>query len=101
VEPDGASPDGSTDQKHITRTHQAYGRAFQLPNSTAHNESCASVGNILWNWRMLEISGEARYAEVIERTLFNGLLAAISLDGTHYFYTNTLRQLDEMPVNLR
>jgi DUF1680 family protein len=98
---DGASPDGSKDQKQITRVHQAYGREYQLPNSTAHNETCASVGSVLWNWRMLGITGEARYADVLELVLYNAALAGVSLDGTRFFYTNTLRQLDTMPVELR
>jgi DUF1680 family protein len=98
---DGASPDGAKDQKQIARVHQAYGRAYQLPNSTAHNETCAAVGNALWNWRMLQITGEARYADVLELVLYNALLSGVSLDGTRFFYTNTLRQLDTMPVPLR
>ncbi len=98
---DGASPDGSSQQKQIARVHQAYGRDCQLPNSTAHNETCAAVGNALWNWRMLQITGEARYADMLERTLCNALLAGVSLDGKRFFYTNTLRQLDSMPVPLR
>jgi DUF1680 family protein len=98
---DGASPDGSKDQKQIARTHQAYGRDYQLPNSTAHNETCAAVGNALWNWRMLQITGEAKYADVLELVLHNALLAGVSLDGTRFFYTNTLRQLDTMPTALR
>jgi DUF1680 family protein len=98
---DGASPDGSKDQKHIARVHQAYGRDYQLPNSTAHNETCAAVGNVLWNLRMLRITGEAKYADVLELALFNAVLAGISLDGKRFFYTNTLRQLDTMPVPLR
>ncbi|HEY2883013.1 MAG TPA: glycoside hydrolase family 127 protein [Pirellulales bacterium] len=98
---DGASPDGSSAQSQIGRIHQAYGRDYQLPNSTAHNETCAAIGNALWNWRMLEISGEAKYADVLETTLYNALLAGESLDGRKFFYTNTLRQLDTMPVDLR
>lgn len=98
---DGASPDGAKDQKKISRTHQAYGRDYQLPNSTAHNESCAAVGNVLWNWRMLQITGEARFADVLELVLYNALLAGVSLDGQRFFYTNTLRQLDRMPAELR
>ncbi len=98
---DGASPDGSKDQKQITRVHQAYGREYQLPNSTAHNETCAAIGLVLWNWRMLQITGEARYADVLEQVLYNALLAGVSLDGQRFFYTNTLRQLDRMPVELR
>jgi DUF1680 family protein len=98
---DGASPDGSRDQKTISRTHQAYGRDYQLPQSTTHNETCAAVGNVLWNWRMLQISGEARFADVLELSLYNAVLAGVSLDGKRYFYTNTLRQLDRMPAALR
>ena len=98
---DGASPDGSKDQKRIARVHQSYGRAYQLPNSTAHNETCAAVGNALWNWRMLQITGDAKYAEVLEMALCNAVLAGVSLDGKRFFYTNTLRQLDSMPVPLR
>src|SRR5262249_44057898 len=53
---DGASPDGSRQQSSITRVHQAYGREYQLPQSTAHNETCAAIGNVLWNWRMLALT---------------------------------------------
>lgn len=98
---DGASPEGSKEQKTITRTHQAYGRDYQLPNSTAHNETCAAIGNVLWNWRMLKLTGEAKYADVLETTLLNAVLAGVSLDGKRFFYTNTLRQLDTMPISLR
>lgn len=98
---DGASPDGTTDQKVITRIHQAFGRDFQLPHSTSHNETCAAIGNLLWNWRMFQITGESRFADVIEHTMFNSVLAGVSLDGTRFFYTNTLRQLNPMPVELR
>jgi DUF1680 family protein len=98
---DGASPDGAADQQNITRVHQAFGRDYQLPQSTAHNETCAAVGNVLWNWRMFQLTGEAKYCDVIEHTLLNSVLAGVSLDGTCYFYTNTLRRLDPMPVPLR
>ncbi|HWP40365.1 MAG TPA: glycoside hydrolase family 127 protein [Tepidisphaeraceae bacterium] len=98
---DGASPDGAVDQKQITRVHQAFGRNYQLPHSTAHNETCAAVGNVLWNWRMLQITGESRFGDVIEQTLYNGILCGISLNGVAFFYTNTLRQLNPMPVELR
>ncbi|HVK13553.1 MAG TPA: glycoside hydrolase family 127 protein [Gemmataceae bacterium] len=98
---DGASPDGSKDQKRIARVHQAYGRDYQLPHSTAHNETCAAIGNVLWTERMLRITGEAKYADVLEVALYNAVLAGISLDGKRCFYTNTLRQLDTMPAPLR
>jgi DUF1680 family protein len=96
---DGASPYGSADQASITRVHQAYGRDYQLPSATAHNETCASIGNVLWNWRMLSLTGEARFADTLELALFN-LLSGIGLDGTSFFYTNTLRQVD-LPFELR
>jgi DUF1680 family protein len=98
---DGASPDGIADQSQIARTHQAYGRNYQLPNATAHNETCASIGNLLWNERMLATTGEAKYADEMERTLYNAVLAGVSLDGTRFFYTNALRRLDQMPAPLR
>ena len=98
---DGASPDGSKDQKHITRIHQAYGRDFQLPNTTAHNETCANIGNVLWNWRMFLASGDARFIDVAELSLYNSVLSGVSLDGTNFSYTNPLRVTDPMAVELR
>ena len=98
---DGASPDGSREQKTIARTHQAYGRNYQLPNTTAHNETCAAVGSVLWNWRMFLATGEARYVDVLELALCNAVLAGVSLDGTNFFYTNPLRVTDPMPADLR
>lgn len=98
---DGASPDGSREQKSITRTHQAYGRNYQLPNTTAHNETCAAIGSVLWNWRMFLATGEARFVDVIELTLHNAVLSGVALDGTNFFYTNPLRVTDPMPVDLR
>jgi len=98
---DGASPDGSKEQKSISRVHQSYGRDYQLPQSTAHNETCAAIGSALWNWRMLQITGEAQFADVLEIVLHNAAMAGIDLAGTRFFYTNTLRQLDQMPTDLR
>ncbi|MBZ0298206.1 MAG: glycoside hydrolase family 127 protein [Anaerolineae bacterium] len=98
---DGASPDGSPEQHTITRVHQSYGREYQLPNTTAYNETCANIGNVLWNWRMLAITGESRFADVLELVLYNSALSAISLDGTKFFYTNPLRRVKELPFDLR
>ena len=98
---DGASPDGSKKQTSITRIHQAYGRNYQLPNSTAHNETCAAIGHVLWNQRMWQAEHDARYIDALETSLMNAVLAGISLDGERFFYTNTLRQLDTMPTELR
>ncbi len=99
---DGTSPDGTCyTPDSIQKVHQAYGRAFQLPNSTAHNETCANIGNLLFNWRMFCISGEGKYNDIVERVLYNSLLSGISLDGIKYFYTNPLRLSDEFPYTLR
>lgn len=98
---DGASPDGSKNQSGITRVHQAFGRNYQLPNTTAHNETCASVGNILWNWRMFLASGDTMYVDVMELALYNSVLSGVGLNGTDFFYTNPLRQQDIAPVELR
>jgi DUF1680 family protein len=98
---DGASPDGSEDQTHITRIHQAYGRDYQLPNTTAHNETCAAIGSVLWNWRMFLATGDAKYIDVLELTLYNSVLSGVSLSGVDYFYANPLRQTDPLPVPLR
>jgi hypothetical protein len=98
---DGASPDGTPEQTVIRRIHQAFGRNFQLPQTTAHNETCAAIGNLFWNWRMFLITGEARFADLVELTLYNSVLAGISLDGKSFFYTNTLRQVNPMPIDLR
>jgi uncharacterized protein len=98
---DGASPDGSKDQKSITRTHQSYGRNYQLPNVTAYSETCANIGNVLWNWRLFLATGQARYMDVAELALYNSVLSAGSADGTNYFYTNPLRLTDPLPTELR
>jgi DUF1680 family protein len=98
---DGASPDGSPDQEQITRVHQAYGRNYQLPNTTAHSETCANVGFVLWNLRMFLATGKARFADAIELALYNSVLSGVSLDGTSYFYVNPLRNVDPLPTELR
>jgi len=98
---DGAAPDAARDQKNISRVHQAYGRNFQLPNITAHNETCANIGNALWNWRMFLATGAAKYMDVVELELYNAILSGMALDGTNFFYTNPLRVTDPLPVALR
>jgi len=99
---DGASPDGTSYLlKDVQEIHQAYGRDYQLPNFTAHNETCASVGNVLWNSRMLQLTGDAKYADVMELTLYNGMLSGISLNGKNFFYTNPLNVSDDLPFQQR
>jgi len=69
---------------------EAFGDPYELPNAQAYGESCAAIGNMMWNWRMLTASGEAKFADVIERALYNGINSGMSLDGTTYCYRNPL-----------
>lgn len=69
---------------------EAFGEDFELPNESAYAETCAAFGSIIWNQRMLGLTGEGRFADLIERTLYNGFLAGVSLDGTRFCYTNPL-----------
>ncbi len=100
---DGASPDGVDYTQHasIKTIHQAYGRDYQLPNLTAYNETCATIGYGMWIWRQLTITGEAAYADLFEQTLYNGVLPGISLDGKDYFYVNALRKLHDFHWPMR
>jgi len=76
---------------------EAYGQEYQLNNATAYNETCANIGNGMLNWRMLNVTGDAKYADVVERVLYNSALSPISLDGKHFFYTNPLRRIKGIP----
>ena len=99
---DGTSPDGTNyTPDSIQKVHQSYGRPYQLPQSTAHNETCANIGNMLFNWRMLQATADAKYADLVENCLYNSILPGISMDGEKYFYTNPLRLSDELPYKLR
>lgn len=69
---------------------EAFGDDYELPNDTAYAETCAAIASVMWNWRMLLLDGDARYADLMEHTLFNGVLPGLSLDGQHYFYVNPL-----------
>ena len=69
---------------------EAFGENYELPNLTAYNETCASIGDVYWNHRMHNLSGDVKYFDVIERTLYNGLISGLSLDGTNFFYPNAL-----------
>ncbi|MCC3160407.1 glycoside hydrolase family 127 protein [Hymenobacter sp. 15J16-1T3B] len=99
---DGVSPDGTAYKPDtVQKIHQAYGRDYQLPNHTAHGETCANIGNVLWNWRMLQLTGDAKYADVLETALYNSVLSGISLDGTKFLYTNPLATSDALPFHQR
>ena len=69
---------------------EAFGEKFELPNMTAYTETCASVANVFWNHRLYRATGEAKYLDVLERTLYNGLISGIGSDGCHFFYPNPL-----------
>lgn len=94
----GCSPYGNffEDQK----IHQAFGYEYQLPNITAYNETCASIGLVMWAYRMFLIEPEARYFDIIERVMLNTNLAAVSLDGRKYFYENMLRRARKLEYQL-
>jgi DUF1680 family protein len=70
--------------------HESFGAAYELPNDTAYNETCAAIGNVLWNARLFLLHGDAKYIDVLERTAYNGLLAGVSLSGDRFFYPNPL-----------
>jgi uncharacterized protein len=69
---------------------EAIGTAYDLPNLTAYSETCAAVANVLWNQRLFQLTGQARYLDVLERTLYNALLAGVSFSGDRFFYDNPL-----------
>ncbi len=85
-----------SDQMYVTggvgarSSGEAFGDSYELPNFTAYGESCAAIGNMMWNWRMLAATGDAKFADVIERALYNGINSGMSLDGTMYCYRNPL-----------
>lgn len=69
---------------------ESFGENYELPNLTAYNETCAAIGDVYWNHRLHNLYGDVKYFDVIERTLYNGLISGLSLDGTNFFYPNAL-----------
>ena len=69
---------------------ESFGDAYELPNSRAYAETCAAIGSLMWNWRMLAASGDARFTDVMERQLYNAINVGMSLDGTTYCYYNPM-----------
>lgn len=94
----GASPYGNFFDHQLV--HQAYGYEYQLPNITAYNETCASIGHVLWAHRMFQIEPRAEYFDAIERAMLNVNLAAVSLDGKKFFYENALRRARKLEYEL-
>ena len=69
---------------------EAFGNNYELPNASAYCETCAAIGNVMWNHRMFLFGGDAKYIDVLERTLYNGLISGVSLSGESFFYPNPL-----------
>ncbi len=69
---------------------EAIGEPYELPPDRAYCETCASIASIMWSWRLLLVTGESRFGDLIERTLYNGFLSGMSLDGRTFFYANPL-----------
>ena len=69
---------------------ESFGESYELPPDHCYCETCAAIGSLMWNWLLLILSGDSRYADLIERTLYNGILSSPALDGRHYFYVNPL-----------
>ncbi len=88
----GVSPMGAGLSIRHDPVGEAVGAAYFLPNADAYNETCGQIGNLLWNTRMLCAEGKARYADMIEHELFNGILSGIGLDGESWWYRNPLRR---------
>ena len=69
---------------------ESFGDNYELPNLTSYNETCAAIGNVYWNHRMFMLHGDAKYIDILERTLYNGLISGVSLSGNLFFYPNCL-----------
>ncbi|MCG8604744.1 glycoside hydrolase family 127 protein, partial [bacterium] len=69
---------------------EEFGEDYELPNLTSYNETCAAIANIYWNHRMFLLHGDAKYIDVLERTLYNGMLCGVALTGDSFFYPNCL-----------
>jgi DUF1680 family protein len=69
---------------------ERFGDNYELPNATAYNETCAAIANVYWNHRMFMLHGESKYIDVLEKTLYNGLISGVGMDGKSFFYTNAM-----------
>ena len=78
-----------------TASGEAFGRNYELPNMSAYCETCAAIGNVYVNYRLFLLHGESKYYDVLERTLYNGLISGVSLDGGGFFYPNPLESMGQ------
>ncbi len=74
-----------------TGSGEAFGKNYDLPNASAYNETCSSIANMMWNFRMFKMTGNAKYLDVFERTLYNAFLSGIGMEGNLFFYPNVLQ----------
>ncbi|MBN1887840.1 MAG: glycoside hydrolase family 127 protein [Thermoflexales bacterium] len=79
---------------------EAFGDDYELPNLTAYNETCAAIGNIYWNHRMFLLHGHAKYIDVLERSLYNGMISGVALSGDLFFYPNCLESDGKYAFNM-
>ena len=70
---------------------ERYGNNYELPNATAYNETCAAIALVYWNYRMFLLHGDAKYMDILEKSLYNGLISGVGLDGKSFFYTNAMQ----------
>jgi len=70
---------------------ERFGAEYDLPNQTAYAETCAAIGSVFWDYRMFLLHGDSKYIDVLERTLYNGLISGVGLDGKSFFYTNAMQ----------
>ena len=78
-----------------TASGEAFGKNYELPNMSAYCETCAAIGNVYVNYRLFLLHGESKYYDVLERTLYNGLISGVSLDGGGFFYPNPLESMGQ------
>jgi uncharacterized protein len=69
---------------------EAFGENYELPNLSAYNETCAAIGSVYWNNRLFNLTGDVKYTDLLERTMYNGLISGMSLKGTEFFYPNPM-----------
>ena len=70
---------------------ERFGDNYELPNATAYNETCAAIANVFFNQRMFLLHGDSKYIDVLEKTLYNGLISGVGMDGKSFFYTNAMQ----------
>ena len=78
-----------------TSSGEAFGKNYELPNMSAYCETCAAIGNVYVNYRLFLLHGESKYFDVLERTLYNGLISGVSLQGDGFFYPNPLESMGQ------